>query len=122
MHRTVTIVWAAGIQCQWTPGRRLGLRQVAPALLWQQAELAIIQVCHSSVVYLACDRSANTGHVAIPLCQDLWRALVIGLSVSSVEPVSLRWSEFLIHSCTVYVVQPSRTGRSGGPSSEWPLP
>ena len=51
-----------------------------------------------AVVFLACDRSANTGHVAVPRGQDLRRALVIGLSVSSVEPMSFAVdAESLIH-------------------------
>jgi len=76
-----------------------------------------------AVVFFACVRSANSGHVAVLQRQVLRRALVFGLSVSSVEPTSFAVdAESLIHRCTVYFVQPNRTDRSGDPSSEWPLP
>ena len=123
VHRTVTVVWTAGIQRQWTSGRRLGLRQVAPAHLWQQVELASIQVCHSccrfprlrsQCEYRSRCSPAVSGHVTSS--GDRPASLLSGAGVFAVD------AESLIHICTVYFVQPNRTGRSGDPSSEWPLP
>ena len=86
-------VWTAGIQRQWTSGRRLGFRQMAPALSWQQVELASIQVCHSRcrlprlrsqrALRLRC-RPAAAGHAA---------SSGVGLSVSLWSRRSLRWMQ-----------------------------